>query len=266
MEKLMHWVSLVVLLFGGQALAAEGREYALGGGDVVRISVYEQPDLQVEERINSDGFVSFPLLGRIKLGGLTATAAAQQVARELERQGFVRRAHVSLRVTEFNSLQVSVLGEVQRAGRIVLDRPSTLPEVLALAGGIAPSGGHRVVLLRIGADNRQQRYEHRLADLLQADQSGRSRLWVEAGDVIFVPPAGQFYIHGQVNTPGVYRLDRELNVMQAVSMGGGFNQRANQRGLELYRQEPDGSVRKMKARPEQVIKDGDVLFVRESLF
>lgn len=259
-------IFLMLLLLPIAAGAAGNYEYTLGDGDVIRVMVYGQPDLTTEERISAGGSISFPLLGRVNIGGLTAPEAAQRIARRLEQEGFVRSAHVSLLVSEFGSLRLSVLGEVNNPGQLTLDRRCTLPEVLALAGGIAPSGGQRVVLVRAGRTGAQQRYEFRLADLLAPARAEQERLWVQAGDVVYVPPAEQFYVYGQVNRPGAYRLDRSLNVMQAVSVGGGFNERANSRRLILYRKQADGTVRELRAKPEQLIQDGDVLFVRESLF
>jgi polysaccharide export outer membrane protein len=247
-------------------LGAGAREYHLGDGDVVRVSVYGQPDLKVEERISAGGYIHFPLLGRVGIGGLSSLEAAQLIAKRLEREGFVRAAHVSLLVTEYNSLQLSVLGEVNRPGRVVLDRGSTIPEVLAEAGGIATSGGERLVLMRTDDAGRQLRREYRLTDLFRSEKQAGSDLWVQAGDVIFVPPADQFYIYGQVNKPGAYRLMQPLNVMQAISVGGGFNGRANTRRISLYRKQADGTVRELKAEPAQTLQDGDVLFVRESMF
>lgn len=86
------------------------------------------------------------------------------------------------------------------------------------------------------------------------------------GDTIYVPVAGRFYLSGEVRSPGMYPLDRKLNVMQALGVGGGPTARANAKAVKLYRRQPDGSTKELRAQPDQPVMDGDVLVIQESLF
>jgi polysaccharide biosynthesis/export protein len=102
--------------------------------------------------------------------------------------------------------------------------------------------------------------------LLNYNADAMPPVWLRDGDTIYVPNAGRFYLNGEVHTPGMYPLDRPLNVMQALSAGGGPTARANDSGVKLFRQQADGSVKEMRAKPQDPVMDGDVLVVKESLF
>src|SRR5437762_12921215 len=121
----------------------------LGEGDVVRISVFQNPDLTTEARISGHGAINFPLIGEVIIGGLAPSDAEARIAQQLARGKFVVRPQVNLSVLQVRSRQISVLGQVGRPGRYPLDGvSSTLTDVLALAGGISPGGDDNVVVLR----------------------------------------------------------------------------------------------------------------------
>src|SRR6266705_1295962 len=112
----LSWIfSLCTAFIFTTAFAAE--EYALGAGDTVKITVYNNTDLATEARIAEDGSIPFPLLGRVTLGGLTKAAAEQSISKALVDRGFLRQAEVNLTVTDYRSQQISVLGEVLRPGK-----------------------------------------------------------------------------------------------------------------------------------------------------
>jgi polysaccharide biosynthesis/export protein len=127
--------------------AAPVNEYRLGAGDVVRISVYQSPDLQLEARLSEAGVISYPLLGSIKLGGLAVAEAERRIADGLRTGGFVKAPQVSLLVVQVRGHQASVLGQVNRPGRYPLERADTrLTDLIANAGGTAPGGSDIVVV------------------------------------------------------------------------------------------------------------------------
>lgn len=255
-----------LLCLARPTLAASNADYTLGEGDVVKILVYDHPDLTTETQITADGQITFPLLGRVQLMGLTFNQAEKMVASKLESAGMVKSPNVTVMVTQYRSRRLSVLGEVNKPGRMALDSPTSLAEALALAGGVTPTAGNKVVLIRADGNGKQTRTEFTVAELLDDGVQGRAAIAVQAGDILFVPKAEQFFVYGEVQRPGMYRLDRPTNVMQALSMGGGFNTRANTSRLTVFRKQPDGSVKEYTVRPDDPIRDGDVLFIKESLF
>jgi polysaccharide export outer membrane protein len=84
--------------------------------------------------------------------------------------------------------------------------------------------------------------------------------------VIFVPRAAVFYIYGEVQKPGAFRLEKSMNVMQALSLGGGITQRGTQKGIQIRRQDAQGQPVVLKAALTDPVQAGDVVYVKESLF
>ena len=245
--------------------AAAASEYRLGAGDAVRISVYQSPDLTLEARISESGFVSYPLLGNIKIGGMSVTAAETLIADGLKNGNFVRVPQVSVLVTQVRGNQVSVLGQVNRPGRFPIEVADLrLSDLLAIAGGISVTGADTVVLV----GNRNGRRIRKEVDLSSIFRSadGEDDMLVANGDVVFVERAPIVYIYGEVQRPGPMRMERGLTVMQALATGGGLNQRGTDRGLRVHRKGPDGKLQVLQPAMDDVLRDGDVVYVRESVF
>src|ERR671914_45126 len=146
-------LGLLLWTVTGLALAQAGDK--LGGGDAVRVTVFQQPDLTLETRIADNGTISMPLIGAVKLAGLTTTAAAGQIAEALKRGKFLNNPQVNVALTTLRSRQVSVLGMVARPGRYPLDETSSqLADVIAAAGGVLPTGSGSVMGTRHGKGQR----------------------------------------------------------------------------------------------------------------
>ena len=240
-------------------------DYRLAAGDGVRISVYQSPDLTLEARISETGLVSYPLLGNVKIGGLSVGAAEKLIADGLKAGNYLKAPQVSVLVTQVRGNQASVLGQVNRPGRFPLEATDLrLSELLAIAGGVAVGGADTVVLVGT-RDGQRIRREIDLTSIFRS--AGREDdMLVRNGDVIFVERAPVAYIYGEVQRPGPMRLERGLTVMQALATGGGLTQRGTEKGLRLHRKGPDGKLQVLQPAMHDVLKDGDVVFIRESLF
>ena len=163
--------------------------------------------------------------------------------------------------------QVSVLGQVNRPGRYPLEQAQTrLSDVLALAGGIAnPQGGDIVTVVGTRA-GKPMRLEVDLPKLFSAN-SAQQDLDLQNNDVVWVDRAPIVYIYGEVQRPGPLRLERGMTVMQALAAGGGLTQRGTERGIRIHRRnEATGSVDEVQPTMDSSVRDGDVIYVRESLF
>jgi len=248
-----------------QAVAPSAAEYRLGSGDVLRISVYQNPDLTLETRITEAGVVSYPLLGNVRLGGLSVTAAEKLIADGLRNGNFVKQPQVTLVVLQVRGNQASVLGQVNRPGRYPLEvADMRLTDLLALAGGTATNGADFVVVT--GTRNGQpMRVEVDLPSVFAAGAKAVNLLILN-GDTIWVDRQPMVYIYGEVQRPGPMRLERNMTVMQALATGGGLTQRGTQKGLRVHRKASDGRVQVIEPTLDDKVQDGDVVFVRESLF
>jgi len=241
------------------------REYHLGPGDVIRITVYDNPDLATESEIAENGSISFPLIGAVMLGGLSRGDAERAISEKLGSGGFVPNAHVNLLVQQYRSRQVAVMGEVNKPGNYPISRATSIAEMLAMAGGISAKGGDRVTVIRRDASGQSQRYEMDVRRLFASGDPSAYSL-VDKGDIIFVPSTPVFYIYGEVRQPGAYPLVSNMTVMQALSVGGGLTGRGTERGIRIERRGPDGTVKAYTARGPERLQPNDVLRILESWF
>ncbi len=237
----------------------------LGEGDSIRITVFQNPDLTTETRISERGTISFPLVGEISLAGLTPVGAEARIAEHLIKGKFVLKPQVSLNVVRVRSRQVSVLGQVARPGRYPLDDTSSnLTDILALAGGVSPTGDDSVTVM-VTRNGKTSKLEINVPTMYRTGDLSRN-LQLQNGDTIFVQRAPVFYIYGEVQRAGVYRLEPVMTVMQALSVGGGVTPRGTDRGLKIRRKTADGKFQAIDAHLTDPVQPDDVIYVRESLF
>ena len=260
---------MAAALLAGSALISGGvtaapAEVPLGPGDVVRVSVYGNPDLSLETRVSETGAITFPLVGRVGVGGLTVAMAEKKIGGMLETGGFLKKAQVNIIVSLLASQQVSVLGQVNRPGRYPVDGKRSVLDVLALAGGISVEGGDAVTLVR----TRNRTTTRETLDVVQMVRSGTldGNVDVAGGDMIFVERAPRFYIVGEVQRPGTFRVERQMTVQQALSAGGGLTSRGSNNGLRITRKDASGKPATFEVKHSDLVQVDDVITVRESWF
>lgn len=268
MQVLMRWMwasFFLVASMGVQAASPTG-EYVLGPGDTIRVSVFQSPDLLLETRVSEAGTISYPLLGAVKIGGLTVSQAEQRIASGLRDGNFLKQPQVSILVLTVKSNQVSVLGYVNRPGRYPLEAgTSKVSEVLAQAGGILPGNGSELIVVTGTRDGKPFRKEIDFPLIFSA--AGLSNdIALQNGDAIFVDRAPQIYIYGEVQRPGTQILLRDTTLLQALATGGGLTLRGTERGIRVHRREASGSVNIIQPGMNDKLQPGDVIYVRESLF
>ncbi len=246
------------------ANAATPESELLGAGDILKVTVFEQPDLSLEVRVSETGTITYPLIGTVKVGGGTSAAAERKIEELLEKGGFLKSPHVSIIVPQLQSQQVSVLGQVNRAGRFPLDGVRTLADALAMAGGISADGGDLITLVHT-KDGVTTREVIDLAEMMRSGNLERN-LNVAGGDIVYVERAHRFYIYGEVQRPSQYRLEHNMTVLQALSVGGGISLRGTERGVKIKRLDESGFVKIIKAKHDDLLQPNDVVYVEESLF
>ena len=237
------------------ALAAPAWAQAekLGIGDAIHVTVFQQPDLTTDTRINEKGSIAMPLIGEVKVAGKSQAEAAAQIAKSLKDGKFLKNPQVAVAITTVRSRQVSVLGAVARPGRYPLDDTSSqLSDVIAAAGGISAIGGDTVLVIRDGKEQR--------VPLL-----GKSYT-LKGGETVHVERAPVFYIHGEVARSGAYRVEPNMTIMQAIAAGGGITPRGSDRRLKLRRGGADGKLQEKDGSLRDPVKADDVIFVKEALF
>jgi polysaccharide export outer membrane protein len=248
--------------------------YTLGPEDVLRITVYDHPDLSQEVTVTPDGSFPYPLLGHFQAAGLTAQELEQQLARRLA-DGYLVKPQLTVAITQYRNRHVYVLGAVRNPGVYPLPHSATLLELISRAGGIVPEAGWHVMLIRPAEgmngnkDTAPAGQENTVAlhidlEKLLAGQLTRP-VSIASGDTVYVPPGGYFFVSGQVARPGRYRLERGMTVEKAVVIAGGFTRFASQNRLRVKRVVA-GQQEEFQAQPDDYLEVEDVLIVPASIF
>ncbi len=244
---------------------AISNDYRLGPGDTLGVLVFQNPDLSLDVRVSESGVVSYPLIGSLQLGGLTLPEAERKIADALRSGGFVRQPQVSIVLRQVRGNQVAVLGQVNRPGRFPLETFNTrVSDMLAAAGGVTPTGDDLLVVT--GTRNGQAFRKVIDIPALFGATPSQDDIVLAAGDTLFINKAPVFYIYGEAQKPGPYRVERGMTVMQALAAGGGPTARGSQRRLILHRKDVNGKVVETQPELSDLVRPDDVIFVRESLF
>jgi polysaccharide export outer membrane protein len=265
-EMIKLWRNVLMisaLLLAAPAWSADD-DYRMGTGDVMHITVYGNPDLATDVRVGEDGGITFPLIGAVKASGQTPSAVEKEIATRLSKGGFIVDPNVNLNIVQYRGQQISVLGRVNRPGKFQLEKVSRVTDALALASGISGDGADTIILVR----THDGKTEYREIDVIALFKQGgeASNELVRDGDVINVARQPMFYIYGEVQRPGSFRLEQGMSVVQALSMGGGVTARGTQRGIKILRRNPDGTMQELDTKLADPVNKDDVIYVKESLF
>lgn len=250
--------------FTGNSAVAQP-EYLLAPGDILKISVFKNPDLSLDVRVSESGTIGYPLIGSVPLKGLTLPAAESKIAQMLRDGGFVVNPQVNILLTEGFGNLVSVIGEVNKPGRYSVDAAGGhVSGMLAAAGGISATGGELITV----SGTRSGKLTRRDVDIAKMSATGNAADDIElyGGDTLYVSRAPMFYIYGQVQKPGQYRLEQGMTVIQALATGGGVTGKGTQRGIVRHRRDASGKVKESGVSLDDDVQDKDVIYVKESLF
>jgi polysaccharide export outer membrane protein len=269
-ERFRRWLLLLAICFVcalgfGAAPASAEPEYLLAPGDILKISVFKNPDLSLDVRVSESGAIGYPLIGTVPVKGLTLPAAEGKIAQMLRDGGFVVNPQVNILLTTGFGNLVSVIGEVNKSGRYSVDSAGGhVSGMLAAAGGVASTGGELVSVSGI----RNGKPFRRDIEIVKMASTGNTADDIElnGGDTVYVNRAPMFYIYGQVQKPGQYRLERGMTVIQALATGGGVTGKGTQRGIVRHRRDANGKVKEEGVSMDDDVQDRDVIYVKESLF
>jgi polysaccharide biosynthesis/export protein len=244
--------------------ASDMRLETLGPGDMVRVTVFRNPDLTTETRVSERGTILFPMIGEVPVNGLSARDAGARIGDKLKQGKYVVNPEVTVSLMQVNSRQVSVLGNVNKPGRYPLDTTTAkLTDLIALAGGIAPTGSDQVTI--VSTKNGQTTSTNvDLPNMIRTGDLARN-VELQPGDTVFVHRAPMVYVYGEVQKAGAYRVEPNMTVMQALAMGGGLTPRGTERGIRIHRRNGD-QVAQRDAKLTDIVQSDDVIYVRESLF
>jgi polysaccharide export outer membrane protein len=248
---------------------ANSSALVLGPGDEVEIAVYGAPDLSGHSRVTPDGNISMPLVGYIRVAGLTSSEAEAAIETRLRQSNILNDPHVSVFVKEYSSSGVSVVGEVVKPGSYSILGPHRLFDVLQAAGGLTEKAANRAVISHRGSDNP-------ITVELSKDpvEMARHNVEIKPGDTVVVPGAPIVYVLGEVGKPGGYVLGSGagVTVLRVVAAAGGPTRDASVGGTKMLRHTPNGlqeipvplkNILRAKT-PDMPLEPDDIIFVPNS--
>jgi polysaccharide export outer membrane protein len=240
----------------------------LGPGDQVKMDVFGSPEMGTTMYVADDGTIGVPLAGAVHVAGLSPVEAADKVASALKDGQYLVDPHVTLAVVQSLSQRVSVLGEVKLPGRYPIESNSTILDVLAQAGGRTDKASDLAYLYRADAAGKLDRVEIDLKGFTDTKAGAASQALqsLRGGDRIVVPAADHVYVTGEVRTPGAYRLERGMSVLQAIALAGGVTDKGSMRRIEIKRQGPPGHYTVISAKAGDSVQAEDLITVKERIF
>lgn len=230
--------------------------YAIGPEDQISIQVFDFEEIPEKTvRVDHDGFVDLPLIGRIQVGGMSIGELQADLTGRLRK--YIRDPRVSVNIVQYHSHPVSVLGAVNTPGTHQLQGPRRLMEILSLAGGLRQDAGVSVRITRqlkwgtldvAGAQNDATGQfsvaEIPIASLLSAKNPAEN-IFVRPNDVIAVSVAEIVYVMGEVRKPGGFTLREKetISLLQALSLAEGLERTAAPKSARILRAGPTGVAR-----------------------
>ena len=266
MNRPIFFVVLILLLAAVEGSSAPRQEYLLGEGDVLKLTVYDHPDLTTIARVGAEGTIRFPLIGSVQVGGLSVEEISSRIA-SLLADGYIVNPQVSAFVEEFRSQKATIMGQVMKPGLYELRGRTTFLQLLSLAGGLTKETGNTALIKRTGQGSAREDQVITI-DLKGLVEAGDTSLDVPVleGDSVYVSKAGLFYVTGQVKKADAYKHEAGTTVIKAVTMAGGFTDKAAQGRVRIIRKVGGKEVVLEKADMHEPVFPDDVIVVPESFF
>jgi polysaccharide export outer membrane protein len=237
---------------GADPINPVSSSYMIGPQDLLNITVFDEPELSGQSyRVDSDGMITFWLLGRVSAGGLTLRQFQDRLRDQLA-NGYIRNPQVRVEIEQYKSQSIYVFGEVRQPGRISMMGTKTLLEALAEAGSPTSQASTEITITHPRRPNATVPTGDLLPDgdktvIDLKDLQAAQQFWLHDGDIVTVPKAQSFYIGGEVRNNGPYVWHRGITLAQAVTLAGGLTDRGTLRGAT--------ATRVVKGRPIEVKLD-----------
>jgi polysaccharide export outer membrane protein len=207
------------------AARASSGDYQIGPGDVLEVTVYDNPELSRIPTVQTNGGITYPLLGEIQVAGLSVSEVQRKITNLLAKDYLVS-PQVEVKVRDYQSQFVSVVGEMNSPGRKPLRGRTRLIDVLTEAGGFTPRASGEVRITRTDGtfDGDQKTLVVRLSasSTPTLQDSVNLELPLRNGDIITASPKFYVTVDGEVNKPGRYPIESDLTVTGALSLAGGL--------------------------------------------
>ena len=256
-------IPVILLLLALSISFASAADYFLGPGDVLKITVYDNDDLETITRVSDDGNIIMPLLGQIKVRGLSVSQASRHISNLLA-DGYIINPQVNIFVQEFRSKKAVVLGQVTRPGIIEMSGPVTMLELISKAGGLARDYGETATIKRKNSSTGDV-VTINLKQLIEAGDVSQN-ISINDGDTIYVSKAGMCYVNGEVQRPNAYKCGDNMTVLKIITLAGGFTGKASKSSVRIVRIVNGVKTLFKDVEMDTPVLPDDVIIVPESFF
>ena len=249
-------------------------DYVVGQQDVMKITVFNEPTLSNTYRVDNDGSISFPFLGRVKVAGLRVAVIEAQLAKSLA-EGYIKNPQVTVDMEQYRSQSVFIMGEVRVPSKYSLVGNSSLMEALMQAGWVTPTAGFDVLIIhpRSGATRAvlQSELQDINADVTRVNlrdiEAGKlpQNIRIQDGDTILVPKALRLTVLGQVRTPGSIVYEPGMTVQAAIAQAGGQTEKGSIRRVKIIRIE-NNARKEVDAELTDLVQPNDIVQINQRLF
>jgi len=270
------FILLAFFLFACPGYGDDSKQYTIGPGDILDISVFDEEDLHKSVVVSPEGQIIFPLIREVKIGGLTIRKA-QRKLEELLARDYLVAPQVSIVVKEYHSQRVYVLGAVKTPGYYPLTGKTSLLEIISKAGGITATGGRTIILVRGAAGKNIDLEKLLLKDDIEKDtladltsDNGKGPIVIDGhklldqgdtslnyilsgGDIVYIPKVQRVYVLGEVKRPGGIAYRPGLTLLQAITLAGGLTEMGKKK--VLVKRVVAGKETKFKVKLNAIIKD-----------
>jgi polysaccharide biosynthesis/export protein len=220
-------------------------EYRVGPGDVLEVTVFGNEDLSRTTTVQTTGTVSLALVGEVPVSGLTVAEIKTKLTSLLARDYLVN-PQVDVKIKEYQSQFVTVMGEINSPGKKPLRGRTRLIDVLVESGGFTPRASGEIVITRAEGsfDGGGRTLSMRLgSSALSPQDQINLEIQLRTGDIITASPKYYVTVEGEVVRPNRYVLDGDLTVSGAISSAGGLT-RFGSNNVKVRRLDPQtGQVR-----------------------
>jgi polysaccharide export outer membrane protein len=205
------------------APAVPSRDYRVGAGDVLEVTVFGNDDLSRTPTVQTTGRIAVPLVGDVPVAGLTLQEIQRELTERLGRSLLVN-PQLDVRVREYKSQFASVVGEVNSPGRKPLRGRTRLIDLLLDAGGFTARASGEVLIARSEGtfEDGSRLRRVRLGGPAAPEDPASLQLPITPGDIVSAIPKSFVTIEGEVAKPGRYLIEGELTVSGAISSAGGL--------------------------------------------
>jgi polysaccharide export outer membrane protein len=262
--KLILSVLLASLVCLWRADTLLAKDYRVGPGDVLSVSVYDNDDLATKVRVSSAGTIVMPLLGQLEVKDLTINEITEKITRMLS-DGYLVNPQVNVFVEEFRSKKVVVLGSVKTPGSVELNGPSNFLEQSSKSGGLDKDAGPTASLQRQGTGEAKEVIVIDLRALIDRGDLTQN-LQINDGDSVFISKSGMCYITGEVKEPGTYPCGEGATVLKLVALAKGFTGKASKSSINIVRLVDNKKTVLDDVDLSATLTNNDVVVVPESFF